>query len=76
MDTLNEVTDYLYDYYSAYSTSSQASTDEQLDSIFAFYGFMSLDDAVWYYQPYTGETIQGYGDYLDYLNQYYEEFEL
>ena len=72
-NSIDEVSDYLYDTYGDYMTSSDDPLSMQLDAIFDFYGFASLDAASWYDQPYTGERIESYGDYLDYLNQFYDE---
>lgn len=72
MESLSEVTGYLYGQYGPYTVAPDAPLATQLDAIFAFYGFASLDTASWYDQPYTGERMQGYGDYLDYLNQFYD----
>lgn len=71
-DSISLVSDYLYQNYGEYTTSSDEPVSTQLDAIFAFYGFASLDSASWYDQPYTGERIKSYGDYLDYLNQFYD----
>lgn len=71
-DSLQEVTRYLYQDYGSYMTYEEDPLTVQLDAIFAFYGFSSLENASWYKQPYTGEPIQSYGDYLAYLNQYYD----
>ena len=72
MNSIDDVSDYLYDNYSDYYTDSTYSLDEQLDSIFRFYGFDDLDWVAGYVSPYNNEPIEGYGDYLDYLNQFYE----
>lgn len=72
-DSIPEVTQYLYDTYGSYMTNVDEPLSVQLDSIFYFYDFADLEIASWYAQPYTGENIQGYGDYLEYLNQFYEE---
>ncbi|MBR3785230.1 MAG: hypothetical protein IKJ77_02345 [Firmicutes bacterium] len=71
-DSISLVSDYLYQNYGDYAVSSDDPASTQLEAIFAFYGFASLETAQWYDQPYTGERIESYGNYLDYLNQFYE----
>ena len=71
-ESLTEVLDDLYQEYGEAMDYSSDSLDVQLDAVFEFYGFATLDMAAWYEQPYTGDYIECYGDYLDYLNQFYE----
>ena len=71
-DSIAQISDYLYQNYGDYFVSSDDPVSTQLDAVFSFYGFASLDSASWYDQPYTGERIKSYGDYLDYLNQFYD----
>ena len=71
-ESMTEVLDDLYQEYGEAMDYSSDSLDVQLDAVFEFYGFATLDMAAWYEQPYTGDYIECYGDYLDYLNQFYE----
>ncbi len=71
-ESIAEVLDDLYREYGESMDYSSESLDVQLDAVFEFYGFAALDTAAWYEQPYTGDYIECYGDYLDYLNQFYE----
>ena len=63
----------LYERFPSFAVMEDDVMSDQLDAIFAFYGFAPLSSAVWYGNPYTGGRIEGYADYLDYLNQFYEE---
>lgn len=76
MESIEDVSDYLCNEYEGYTADSSLSLDQQLDAIFAFYDFMGLEEAAWYRQPYTESRIEGYANYLYYLNQYYEEMML
>jgi len=71
-DMVKETAQHLFETYPSFSVNEEDTMETQLDAIFAFYGFPSLGTAVWYYNPYTGGRIEGYSDYLDYLNQFYE----
>ena len=71
-ESIAEVVDDLYQEYGEAMDYSSDSLEVQLDAVFAFYGFAGLDTAAWYEQPYTGDHITCYGDYLDYLNQFCE----
>lgn len=71
-ESMTEVLDDLYQEYGEAMDYSSDSLDVQLDAVFEFYGFAALDMAAWYEQPYNGDHIECYGDYLDYLNQFYD----
>ena len=73
MESIEDVTEYLYDQYPEYPATSDMTLDQQLNYILPFYGFMVVDEAQWYDNPYTGERIQCFADYLEYLIECYDE---
>jgi len=73
MDSIEEVTNHLAEVYYDYPADSSMTLDQQLNYIFAFYGFMEVDDAQFFENPYHGNRMKCFSDYLDYLNQYAEE---
>lgn len=73
-DSLEEVTEYLQIEFENYPGDTSMTLDQQLNYIFPFYGFMTVDEVQWYEQPYTGGRIQCFAEYLEYLNRYYDEY--
>ena len=76
LDSIDDVTEYLFEAYPEYPIESSETLEVQLDHIFQFYDFPSVEDAQWYDNPYTEERMTNYGDYLEFLNQYYDEMQL
>ncbi len=72
-ESVEDVTQYLCDNYPDFSSDPYSPIEEQLDAIFYFYEFQDIEDAIWYPNPYTNEPMDSYGDYLEYLNQYWED---
>lgn len=73
MDSIEEVTQYLYENYSEYSTYTDEPYEEQMTQILAFYGFMDEVDAEGLINPFTEQPIADFVKYLEYINQYYKE---
>lgn len=73
-DNLKAVTEHLQIEFSEYPGNPSMTLDQQLNYIFPFYGFLPVDKAQWYENTYTGERIQCFADYLNYLIQYYDEY--
>ena len=76
LDSIDDVTEYLFETYPEYPVDSTETLEVQLDHIFEFYNFASVEEAQWVESPYSGEQMESYGDYLDFLNQYYDEMQL
>ncbi len=74
-ERIEDVSEHLFSNYSGYMTSSSDTTLNQLDSILAFYGFPSEEDASWETNPYTGQYMEDYADYLQFLIDAHEELE-
>ncbi len=71
-ESIQAVLDDLDEKYGDYLDFESETLGIQLDEIFKFYGFADLDTACMYERPYTGGQIESYGDYLEYLNRFYE----
>lgn len=72
-ESVEEVSIYLYDSYADYMVDDTYSLEDQLESIFVFYGFAPLDEAIGRINPFTERVITNYTDYLWFLTGAYEE---
>ena len=73
MESLEDVTEYLYNTYGEFATYIDDPYEEQMTQILAFYGFMSESDAEGRINPYTDKPITDFVKYLKYINKYYRE---
>ncbi len=73
MQTVEELTGYLYDNYGSYYVDTDDDLELQIDEILIFYGFMSYYSVEGRIDPYSGESIASRKGYLDYLNQFYQD---
>ena len=79
VQSIDEVFRYLKENYGEYyieyeDTEYENDLEMQLEEVFGFYGFMSYYSADGLLNPYTGEGIACRLDYLNYLNDFYQEY--